>query len=196
MAGFTWATSLDVTIEDSQLDIRGRQNRTPHPPVLHRGIAASKFSRVFVLADGIEVAGAELKDGRLAIDLARFEPEREDPPDRRPPPASDPLVRPFHRSRQEASARRFRGASHGSSYRHASYRRRPRVRPDRRVGHRSSAEMSSEDLVCAFPAPRTAAGSALCGVDRRRRRADHGRRRPRLALESSANTIWCWFSLH
>lgn len=76
VAGFT-RDQLDVTIEDSQLVIRGRQtddDRTRQ--YLHRGIAARQFSRVFVLAEGIEVAGAELKDGLLAIDLARPEPER------------------------------------------------------------------------------------------------------------------------
>lgn len=76
VAGFT-RDQLDVTIEDSQLVIRGRQGEEDHSrQFLHRGIAARQFQRVFVLADGIEVAGAELKDGLLAIDLARPEPER------------------------------------------------------------------------------------------------------------------------
>ena len=76
VAGFT-RDQLDVTIEDSQLVIRGRQNEDDrHRQFLHRGIAARQFQRVFVLAEGIEVAGAELKDGLLAIDLARPEPER------------------------------------------------------------------------------------------------------------------------
>lgn len=76
VAGFTRA-QLDVTIEDSQLVIRGRQTDDDRErQFLHRGIAARQFQRVFVLADGIEVVGAELKDGLLAIDLARPEPER------------------------------------------------------------------------------------------------------------------------
>ena len=76
VAGFT-RDQLDVTIEDSQLVIRGRQVEDDRPrQFLHRGIAARQFQRVFVLAEGIEVAGAELKDGLLAIDLARPEPER------------------------------------------------------------------------------------------------------------------------
>ena len=76
VAGFT-RDQLDVTIEDSQLVIRGRQTEDDRPrQFLHRGIAARQFQRVFVLAEGIEVAGAELKDGLLAIDLARPEPER------------------------------------------------------------------------------------------------------------------------
>ncbi len=76
VAGFT-RDQLDVTIEDSQLVIRGRQGEEDRSrQFLHRGIAARQFQRVFVLAEGIEVAGAELKDGLLAIDLARPEPER------------------------------------------------------------------------------------------------------------------------
>ncbi|TBW41259.1 Hsp20 family protein [Siculibacillus lacustris] len=76
VAGFTRA-QLDVTIEDSQLVIRGRQTDDDRGrQYLHRGIAARQFQRVFVLAEGIEVIGAELKDGLLAIDLARPEPER------------------------------------------------------------------------------------------------------------------------
>lgn len=76
VAGFT-RDQLDVTIEDSQLVIRGRQSDDDRDrQFLHRGIAARQFQRVFVLAEGIEVAGAELKDGLLAIDLARPEPER------------------------------------------------------------------------------------------------------------------------
>jgi HSP20 family molecular chaperone IbpA len=76
VAGFT-RDQLDVTIEDSQLVIRGRQiDDERNRQFLHRGIAARQFQRVFVLAEGIEVFGAELKDGLLAIDLARPEPER------------------------------------------------------------------------------------------------------------------------
>lgn len=76
VAGFTRG-ELEVTLEEKQLVIRGRQSdddRERH--FLHRGIAARQFQRAFVLAEGIEVIGAELKDGLLAIDLARPEPER------------------------------------------------------------------------------------------------------------------------
>ena len=43
---------------------------------LHRGIAARQFQRTFVLADGMEVMGADLRNGLLSIDLARPEPAR------------------------------------------------------------------------------------------------------------------------
>jgi HSP20 family molecular chaperone IbpA len=75
VAGFT-RDQLDVTIEESQLVIRGRQQDDKARQYLHRGIAARQFQRTFVLADGIEVLGADLKNGLLSIDLARPEPER------------------------------------------------------------------------------------------------------------------------
>jgi HSP20 family molecular chaperone IbpA len=75
VAGFT-RDQLDVTIEESQLVIRGRQQDDKTRHYLHRGIAARQFQRVFVLAEGMEVLGADLKNGLLEIDLARPEPER------------------------------------------------------------------------------------------------------------------------
>ncbi|HXW24718.1 MAG TPA: Hsp20 family protein [Xanthobacteraceae bacterium] len=75
VAGFT-SDQLDVTIEESQLVIRGRQQDDKARQYLHRGIAARQFQRTFVLADGMDVLGADLKNGLLSIDLARPEPER------------------------------------------------------------------------------------------------------------------------
>lgn len=76
VAGFT-RDQLDIVHEDNQLVIRGRQRDDKSRTYLHRGIAARQFQRVFVLAEGIEVAGAELKDGLLSIDLIRRQPERQ-----------------------------------------------------------------------------------------------------------------------
>ena len=70
VAGFE-AEELAVTIEDNQLIIRGRQSETSDRTFLHKGSATRQFQRSFVLADGIEVAGAELTNGLLAIELAR-----------------------------------------------------------------------------------------------------------------------------
>jgi len=75
VAGFT-RDQLDVTVEENQLVIRGRQAEDKGREYLHRGIAARQFQRTFVLADGIEIRGAELKDGLLLIDLERQPPER------------------------------------------------------------------------------------------------------------------------
>ena len=75
VAGFT-RDQLEVTIEENQLLIRGRQQDDKCRQYIHRGIAARQFQRTFVLAEGMEVLGADLKNGLLEIDLARPEPER------------------------------------------------------------------------------------------------------------------------
>ena len=75
VAGFT-RDELDITVEENQLAIRGRQRDEQTRQFLHRGIAARQFQRTFVLADGIEVLGADLKNGLLSIDLARPEAAR------------------------------------------------------------------------------------------------------------------------
>jgi HSP20 family molecular chaperone IbpA len=75
VAGFT-RDQLDVSVEESQLVIRGRQQDDKTRQFLHRGIAARQFQRTFVLAEGMEVLGADLKNGLLSIDLARPQPEK------------------------------------------------------------------------------------------------------------------------
>jgi HSP20 family molecular chaperone IbpA len=75
VAGFM-RDQLDVTVEESQLVIRGRQQDDKARQYLHRGIAARQFQRTFVLAEGMHVLCADLKNGLLSIDLARPEPER------------------------------------------------------------------------------------------------------------------------
>ena len=75
VAGFT-SDDLDVTIEENQLVIRGKQNEDSNERAfLHRGIASRQFQRNFLLAEGIEVKGAMLVDGLLHVDLERHEPE-------------------------------------------------------------------------------------------------------------------------
>ncbi|WP_419907440.1 Hsp20 family protein [Hoeflea sp.] len=75
VAGFSQA-DLEVTVQDNQLIIRGRQVDTEDREYLHRGIAARQFQRTFMLADGMRVLSADLKNGLLAIDLVKPEPER------------------------------------------------------------------------------------------------------------------------
>ena len=75
VAGFS-DDDLEVTTEENKLVIRGRQSDTDDREYLHRGIAARQFQRMFVLADGMQVVGAELKNGLLSVDLVRPEPER------------------------------------------------------------------------------------------------------------------------
>ena len=76
VAGFS-SDDLEVSVEERELTIRGRQNEDDGMrDYLHRGIAARQFVKTFVLADGIEVTGAGLADGLLSIDLTRPEGER------------------------------------------------------------------------------------------------------------------------
>jgi HSP20 family molecular chaperone IbpA len=75
VAGFT-RDQLEVATEENQLLIRGRQQDDKTRQYIHRGIAARQFQRTFVLAEGMEVLGADLRNGLLSIDLARPEPAR------------------------------------------------------------------------------------------------------------------------
>ncbi len=75
VAGFT-RDQLEITLEDKQLSVRGRQVDEQEREYLYRGIAARQFHRTFVLADGIEVQSAELDNGLLMIDLVRLEPQK------------------------------------------------------------------------------------------------------------------------
>ena len=79
VAGFS-PDQLSVTVEDNQLIVAGRKageaRAAEDRAYLHRGIAARGFLRSFVLADGMEVQGAELEHGLLHIDIARPEPAR------------------------------------------------------------------------------------------------------------------------
>ena len=77
VAGFR-EEDLSITVEDRQLVIRGRVSDGENGQervFLHRGIASRAFQRSFVLADGVEVAGAHMENGLLHIDLRRQVPE-------------------------------------------------------------------------------------------------------------------------
>ena len=74
VAGFR-DEDLSITVEDNQLVVRGKQGEEDADRIyLHRGIAARQFQRSFVLAEGIEVTGADLDNGLLHIDLVRPQP--------------------------------------------------------------------------------------------------------------------------
>ncbi|EEW24653.1 Hsp20 family protein [Rhodobacter ferrooxidans] len=76
VAGFR-EDDLAITVEDRQLVIRGRQaDEAAERVFLHRGIAARAFQRSFVLAEGVEVAGASMEHGLLHVDLKREVPEQ------------------------------------------------------------------------------------------------------------------------
>jgi len=75
VAGFS-QDDLDITVEENELTISGQQTdgtADRGKGYLYRGIAARQFKRTFVLADGMTVMGADLRDGLLSIDLVRPE---------------------------------------------------------------------------------------------------------------------------
>ncbi len=77
VAGFN-EEELSVQVEDNQLIIKGKQissSGEKERKFIYRGIASRQFQRVFVLAEGMEIKGAELSKGLLKIDLERNEPE-------------------------------------------------------------------------------------------------------------------------
>ena len=75
VAGFT-RDQLDITLEENQIIVRGRQVDEEQRHYIHRGIAARQFQRAFLLAEGMQVLGADLTHGLLSIELARPQPER------------------------------------------------------------------------------------------------------------------------
>ncbi|MBI0535325.1 heat-shock protein Hsp20 [Roseomonas sp. KE2513] len=75
VAGFAM-DDLQITQEDNQLVIRGRQKEDAEDRIfLHRGIAGRQFQRAFVIAEGIEIEGAWLDNGLLHVELRRPQPE-------------------------------------------------------------------------------------------------------------------------
>jgi HSP20 family molecular chaperone IbpA len=75
VAGFSRG-ELDVVAEDNQLLVRGRQKEDADRQYLHRGIAARQFQRNFLLADGVVVKDAELRNGMLIVTLLRPKAEK------------------------------------------------------------------------------------------------------------------------
>ena len=75
VAGFA-EEDLSITLEDGHLVVRGKNSEDDAERLfLHRGIAARQFQRSFVLAERVEVDGAELDRGLLHIDLIRRKPD-------------------------------------------------------------------------------------------------------------------------
>ena len=75
VAGFS-RDELEIELEKGVLSIRGKKNpESTRHNYLHHGIAFRSFERKFNLAEHVEVAGAEFKDGLLTIALLRRVPE-------------------------------------------------------------------------------------------------------------------------
>jgi molecular chaperone IbpA len=79
VAGFREG-DVTVTVEKNQLTIVGEQIESldeleKNYEYLHRGISSRSFNRTFTLADHVEVTGATVSNGILAITLERQIPE-------------------------------------------------------------------------------------------------------------------------
>lgn len=79
VAGFS-DSDLKIDVKENALSVRGdKKPENAKREFLHRGIGERAFERRFHLADYVEVRGANLQDGILAIDLVRNLPERMKP---------------------------------------------------------------------------------------------------------------------
>ena len=74
LAGFS-KSELDITVEDGNLIVKGEQAETSKTEYLHKGIAERNFTRTWSLAESVKVAGSELKDGVLTINLVNKIPD-------------------------------------------------------------------------------------------------------------------------
>jgi molecular chaperone IbpA len=77
VAGFK-PDEIDITAQQNVLIVSGRKSEESEKEgndYIYRGIATRSFERRFALADHIQVKGADLKDGLLAIELVREIPE-------------------------------------------------------------------------------------------------------------------------
>lgn len=77
VAGFK-ADEIDITAQQNVLIVSGKKNEESEQhdsDYIYRGIANRSFERRFALADHIQVRGADLKDGLLAVDLVREIPD-------------------------------------------------------------------------------------------------------------------------
>jgi len=77
VAGFK-PDEIDITAQQNVLLVSGRkkdEDGEKGSDYIYRGIATRSFERRFALADHIQVRGADLKDGLLAIELKREIPE-------------------------------------------------------------------------------------------------------------------------
>ena len=76
VAGFG-KEDVEIEVNENTLSIRGEKKKMDTEcTFLHRGIASRAFERRFQLADHVEVSGADVKNGLLAVDLKREVPER------------------------------------------------------------------------------------------------------------------------
>lgn len=108
VAGFG-PEDIEIVVKESTLVVAGRVKAEPQKgEVLYRGIAGRAFERRFVLADHIQVDGADLQNGLLHVGLKRVVPEALKP--RRisigtAAPATQPVIGPTNANDSEAATK-------------------------------------------------------------------------------------------
>jgi molecular chaperone IbpA len=78
VAGFS-KDDIEVTVEEGTLKVSGEIVEVTDAEVLHKGIAARKFTRSFALGEYMEVSSASLENGMLSIKVVREVPEEKKP---------------------------------------------------------------------------------------------------------------------
>ena len=81
LAGYT-KKDIKVDYADNLLTIKSVKevkDSKESNGIIHKGIAKRYFSKVFTIADDVEIKGAELKDGLLKVSLNKIVPEGKKP---------------------------------------------------------------------------------------------------------------------
>ena len=80
VAGFT-EKSLDVESKDGRLIVTGNKSvdGLPTAEYLHQGISNRDFTRIFSLAENVEIRSASVENGLLIIHLEKIIPESQKP---------------------------------------------------------------------------------------------------------------------
>jgi len=77
LAGFS-KKDIEVEYKENMLTVKSKkqeETKDEDGNIIHRGISKRMFSKVFTIANDVEVKGAELKDGLLKVSMERIIPE-------------------------------------------------------------------------------------------------------------------------
>ena len=78
VAGFE-DKDIDIELVEETLTIKGNRPKEASDGLLHQGLAARDFVKMFVLSDDMEIKGAALSNGMLYIGLERIIPDEKKP---------------------------------------------------------------------------------------------------------------------
>ena len=77
LAGFN-KKDIEVEFKENLLTVKSKkqeETKDEDGNIIHRGISKRMFSKVFTIANDVEVKGAELKDGLLKVSMERIIPD-------------------------------------------------------------------------------------------------------------------------